>query len=168
MRRVSEAELTKLIAKAAMEAVRQVKVTISNQIASLTAAVAAGYQPLDATLVALAALDATSGLLEQTGADTFSRRALGVAAGTSIPTRADADTRFAAASHTHMIADVTSLQATLDARALKASPVLSLSASQTPTTNGELVLQLTSDTTLTIKVKGSDGTVRHVDLTLTV
>lgn len=54
----------------------------------------AARQPLDGTLTALAALDATAGLLEQTGADTFARRALGVAAGTSVPTRADADARY--------------------------------------------------------------------------
>jgi hypothetical protein len=52
-------------------------------------------QPLDATLTALAALSATAGLLEQTGADTFTKRALGAGAGTSVLTRDDGDGRYA-------------------------------------------------------------------------
>lgn len=54
----------------------------------------ASYQPLDATLTALAALDSSTGLLEQTGADAFTKRGIGTGASTSILTRADGDARF--------------------------------------------------------------------------
>jgi hypothetical protein len=61
----------------------------------------AGKQPLEATLTALAAIASTAGILEQTGPDTFAIRLLGVAAGTSVPTTADADARYSAIDHTH-------------------------------------------------------------------
>jgi hypothetical protein len=53
------------------------------------------YQLKDQTLTSLSFLDATAGLLEQTGQDVFAKRAIGVAATTSIPTRADGDARWA-------------------------------------------------------------------------
>lgn len=56
---------------------------------------AGSYQTLDATLTALAALNSTAGLLEQTGADVFTKRLIGVANATDIPTRADGDARWA-------------------------------------------------------------------------
>lgn len=43
---------------------------------------------------AFTGLDASTGLVEQTGATAFAKRALGVAAATSVPTRADADARY--------------------------------------------------------------------------
>jgi hypothetical protein len=51
-------------------------------------------QDADATLTALAGLNATAGLVEQTGADTFTKRAIGVATATDILTRADGDGRY--------------------------------------------------------------------------
>jgi hypothetical protein len=54
----------------------------------------AGKQPLDATLTALAGLDATAGLVEQTGPDSFTKRAMGVASATDVLTRADGDGRY--------------------------------------------------------------------------
>ena len=94
-----------------------------SEVTGLEAAIAA-KQALDATLTALAALDSTAGLLEQTGADAFTKRLLGVAASTSIPTRADADARYAAAAHTHAQSDVTSLVSDLALKAPLASPAL--------------------------------------------
>lgn len=39
-------------------------------------------------------------------------------------------------------------------------------ASNTPTTNSEVVFQFTSNTQLTIKVRGTDGVVRSANITL--
>lgn len=44
---------------------------------------------------------------------------------------------------------------------------LSPAASATPATNGQLTFEATSNTSLTVKLKGTDGTVRSVVLTLT-
>jgi hypothetical protein len=53
-------------------------------------------------------------------------------------------------------------------RDIKARDItLTASSSLTPANNGELVIQATSNTSLTFKYKGSDGTVRSASLTLT-
>lgn len=74
------------------------------------------FQPLDGTLTALAGLDGTTGLVEQTGADVFVKRALGTGAATSVLTRGDGDGRYALTAHTHAISDITNLQTALDAK----------------------------------------------------
>lgn len=51
-------------------------------------------QPIDPTLTALAGLDATPGLVEQSGADTFTKRAIGVATAESVLLRGDGDVRY--------------------------------------------------------------------------
>jgi len=46
------------------------------------------------------------------------------------------------------------------------SVVINPTATAVPTGLGDMVFQLTNDTTLVVKVKGSDGTVRSATLTL--
>lgn len=62
------------------------KITLANLLAN--------NQPLDPALTALAALDATPGALEQTGADTFTKRPFGTATSASILTKADGDSLY--------------------------------------------------------------------------
>lgn len=46
-------------------------------------------------------------------------------------------------------------------------PIITLRDSQQPSDKGTLVIEATSDTTLTFRYKGSDGVVRSAALTLT-
>lgn len=55
----------------------------------------ANQQDYDPTLSALAVLNSTPGLVEQTGADAFTKRAIGAATSSSVLTRADGDNRYA-------------------------------------------------------------------------
>jgi len=80
----------------------------------------------------------------------------------------DAQGRLTAASNTNISIANTAVSglgtmSTQNSSAVTIQPA----ASATPTNNGDMVFELTDNTTLTIKVKGSDGTVRVVALTLT-
>lgn len=89
------------------------------------------YQPIDEDLTAIAALAGTTGLLKKTAANTW---ALDTSVYLTSITKAMVEAvltgaisshiHSAVASHTHAIADVTNLQATLDAKAPLASPAL--------------------------------------------
>jgi hypothetical protein len=98
--------------------------------AAAQAAAIAASQPLDADLTAIAGLS-TNGLVERTGAGTAAIRAIGVAASTDVPTRADADGRYELASATSRsgisspfttnsasLVDVTGLSVTLQANSV--------------------------------------------------
>lgn len=63
------------------------------------------------------------------------------------------------------LAPALSIATTGDAT-LKGNLTASPPASATPASNGQMTFELTSNTTLKVKVKGSDGTVRSVSLTL--
>ena len=71
----------------------------------------------NAILEALGALNATPGLVEQTGAATFTKRTIGVASDASIPTRLDADGRYRRQTDDVALEDVTGLPAALDGKA---------------------------------------------------
>jgi hypothetical protein len=73
-----------------------------------------GGLPDDATLIALAGLDAAPGLVEQTGLDTFTKRPIGISTPASIPTLANNDARYAALAHNHVAASITDLQEVIE------------------------------------------------------
>lgn len=84
---------------AAAAAVADGKAVTAQSAAEAAAAEAASKQPASTSLTALAALSST-GLVEQTGPNAFTDRAIGVAASNNIPTRADADGRYVRSGQT--------------------------------------------------------------------
>lgn len=80
----------------------------------------------------------------------------------------DAQGRLTAASNTNIAIANTAVSglgtmSTQNSNSLTIQPA----ATATPASNGDMVFELTDNSTLTVKVKGSDGTVRVVALTLT-
>jgi hypothetical protein len=61
-----------------------------------------------AKLRSISALDSSLGLIEQTGDNSFAKRAIGVGSANAILSRADGDLRFANISHSHPASGVTS------------------------------------------------------------
>jgi hypothetical protein len=85
----------------------QISGSITNQTDLIS--LLAGKQNADATLSALAALDGTTGVLEQIGPDAFSKREIGVSSSSSLLTRGAADARFASLTHNHTTDDIVGL-----------------------------------------------------------
>lgn len=70
----------------------------------------------DPMLSALAALDGTTGIVEQTGPDVLVKRPIGIGSAESLLTRGDGDGRYPPVSHGHALAAITGLQAALDGK----------------------------------------------------
>lgn len=113
-----------------------------SQITSLVTDLA-NKQPLATKLTNLAAMNSTAGLVEQTGTNSFAKRLLGVAAGTSIPTRADADARFAALVHTHLASSITDF-------AISVTSVAAVVANTAKVTNATHTGEVTGSSVLTV------------------
>jgi hypothetical protein len=113
--------------------------------ANLGLGIGTAVQPFDATLSGLAGLDPVPGLVEQTGADAFAKRAIGAGSASSVMTRGDGDSRYAPAAHGHAAADVAGLQAALDGKQA-ADPTLSAFASLGWTAGAQVPVMTAPDT----------------------
>ena len=87
-------------------------------------------QTQNAILEALSQLNATEGVLVQTGPDTFAKRAIGVGTGASLPDRDAADSRYRQIGAAVPLADITGLVAALDEKADAGAVLAALSGKQ--------------------------------------
>jgi hypothetical protein len=110
----------------------------------------AGKQPLDATLTALAALNGTAGVVEQTGVDTFTHRLIGITNGTDLLTKAGADGLYSASGHTHPSASNAEIWTGAASTALTPANIFTSAAEQTLTDGATITIN--GNTGLNFKV----------------
>ena len=98
---------------------------------------------LNAVLEALGSLSSSTGILVQTGATTFAKLAIGVAAGSSIPDRDAGDTRWRRNGVDIAMSEITGLSTALGEKADAGAVLSALAAKQDASDNGTAFAALT-------------------------
>lgn len=119
-----------------------------------------------ANLRAIGGLDGTSGVVEQSGPGAFVKRSVGVSSATSLLTRADGDTRYSTAEHTHPETGVTSFNTRTGAVTLTQADIhTALGRTQNELNNIDGIAALTPEATGVVEKTGDGAfTVRSVGL----